>query len=83
MLIQHQSERAATTASSLEAEQVSGPRVQDLKTIKTAQAKEITSMKKRVKKIEQRGRSRTLGLKRLYKVRTSRRVEKVVHGWNI
>ncbi|GJZ18068.1 hypothetical protein Tco_0554191 [Tanacetum coccineum] len=50
-------------------------RVQDLETTKTAQAKEITSLKKRVKKLEQRGRSRTLGLKRLYKVRTSRRVE--------
>ncbi|GJR93167.1 hypothetical protein Tco_0265341 [Tanacetum coccineum] len=137
MLIQHQSEvgdsleRAATTASSLEAEHVSGSgprrqdtmgdtiartrfenvsktsydsplggvntpqsdedsmqlkelmemctnllqRVQDLETTKTAQAKEITSLKKRVKKLEQRGRSRTPGLKRLYKVGTSRRVE--------
>ncbi|GJT47202.1 hypothetical protein Tco_0955917 [Tanacetum coccineum] len=37
--------------------------------------KEITSLKKRVKKLEQRGRLRTPGLKRLYKVRTSRRVE--------
>ncbi|GJS91607.1 hypothetical protein Tco_0774243 [Tanacetum coccineum] len=50
-------------------------RVQDLETTKTAQAKEITSLKKRVKKLEQRGRSRTPGLKRLYKVGTSRRVE--------
>ncbi|GJR95190.1 hypothetical protein Tco_0267364 [Tanacetum coccineum] len=50
-------------------------RVQDLKTRKTAQAKEITSLKKRVKKLEQRGRLRTPGLKRLYKVGTSRRVE--------
>ncbi|GJZ95082.1 hypothetical protein Tco_0667285, partial [Tanacetum coccineum] len=46
-------------------------RVQDLETTKTAQAKEITSLKKRVKKLEQRGRSRTPGLKRLYKVVTS------------
>ncbi|GJY15871.1 hypothetical protein Tco_0386293 [Tanacetum coccineum] len=121
-------ERAATTASSLEAEQVSGnitktlskatlneptpyetgsgsgPRrqdtmgetiaqtsmqlkelmemctnllqiVQDLETTKTAQATEITSLKKRVKKLEQSARSRTPGLKRLYKVGTSRRVE--------
>ncbi|GKF15720.1 hypothetical protein Tco_0057182 [Tanacetum coccineum] len=119
MMIQHQSEvgdsleRAATTASSLDAEHVSGtitktrskatlneptpegtgsgsgPRRQD--TIRdiiartrfenvsktsydsplggTAQAKEITSLKKRVKKLEQRGRSRTPGLKRLYKGR--------------
>ncbi|GKA16781.1 hypothetical protein Tco_0696618 [Tanacetum coccineum] len=50
-------------------------RVQDLETTNTAQAKEITSLKKRVKKLEQRGRSRTSGLKRLYKVGTSRRVE--------
>ncbi|GKA22879.1 hypothetical protein Tco_0708841 [Tanacetum coccineum] len=118
MLIQHQSkvgdilDRAATIASSLEAEQVSGnitktrskatlneptpqgtglgsgprpqdtkgdtiarTRVQDLETTKTAQAKEITSLKKRVKNLEQRGRSRTPGLKRLYKVGTSRRVK--------
>ncbi|GJU82420.1 hypothetical protein Tco_1284785 [Tanacetum coccineum] len=137
MLIQHQSEvgdsleMAASTASSLEAEHVSGSglrrqntmgdtiartrfknvsktsydsplkgvntpqsnedsmqhkelmdmctsllqRVQDLETTTTAQAKEIISMKKRVKKLEQRGRTRTLGLKRLYKVGTSRRVE--------
>ncbi|GJT48052.1 hypothetical protein Tco_0974209 [Tanacetum coccineum] len=134
MLIQHQSEegdnleRVATTASSLEAEQVvvlgaktmgdtiartgfknvskvsydlplggvNTPqsdedsmqlkesmemctnllqRVQDLETIKTTQSKKITSLKKRVKKLEQRGRSRTPGLKRLYKVVTSRRVK--------
>ncbi|GJY91051.1 hypothetical protein Tco_0506247 [Tanacetum coccineum] len=50
-------------------------RVQDLEATKTAQAKEITSLKKRVKKLEQRGRSRTPRLKRLYKVGTSRRVE--------
>ncbi|GKC68237.1 hypothetical protein Tco_1100835 [Tanacetum coccineum] len=50
-------------------------RVQNLKTTKTAQAKEITSLKKRVNKLEQRGRSRTPRLKRLYKVGTSRRVE--------
>ncbi|GJS70227.1 hypothetical protein Tco_0703068 [Tanacetum coccineum] len=50
-------------------------RVQDLETTKTAQAKEITSLKKRVKKLEQRGRSRTPRLKRFYKVGTSKRVE--------
>ncbi|GKC44339.1 hypothetical protein Tco_1062061 [Tanacetum coccineum] len=37
--------------------------------------KDLTSLKKRVKKVEQRGRSRTPGLKRLYKVGTSRKVE--------
>ncbi|GKC46879.1 hypothetical protein Tco_1064601 [Tanacetum coccineum] len=69
-------QRAATTASSLEAKQDSGninrtqsmatlnkpspqgtgsgsgPRVLDLETIKTAQAKEIANLKKRVKKLE-------------------------------
>ncbi|GKF43694.1 hypothetical protein Tco_0130246 [Tanacetum coccineum] len=50
-------------------------RVQDFETTKTAQAKEMTSLKKRVKKLKQRGRSRTLGLKRLYKFGTSRKVE--------
>ncbi|GJW74558.1 hypothetical protein Tco_0133928 [Tanacetum coccineum] len=44
-------------------------RVQDLETTKTAQAKEITSLKKRVKKLKHRGRSRTPRLKRLYKGR--------------
>nr|GEW92062.1 hypothetical protein [Tanacetum cinerariifolium] len=38
-------------------------RVLDLETTKTSQAKEITSLKKRVKKLEQRGRLRTPGLK--------------------
>ncbi|GKF22432.1 hypothetical protein Tco_0074754 [Tanacetum coccineum] len=41
--------------------------IQDLETTKTAQAKEITRLKKRVKNLEQRGRS--------YKVGTSRRVK--------
>nr|GEX70860.1 hypothetical protein [Tanacetum cinerariifolium] len=87
--------RAATTASSLEAEQDSGvntPRsdedslklkelmelctnllnkVLDLKTIKTTQAMEIESLKKRVKKLEKKQRPRTHKLKRLYKGRIS------------
>ncbi|GJW69874.1 putative ribonuclease H-like domain-containing protein [Tanacetum coccineum] len=36
---------------------------------------EITSLKRRVKRLEEKGRSRTHGLKRLYKVGLSRRVE--------
>ncbi|GJT14503.1 hypothetical protein Tco_0861545 [Tanacetum coccineum] len=40
-------------------------RIQDFQTTKTAQAKEMTSLKKMVKKLEQRGRSRTPRLKRL------------------
>ncbi|GKA28791.1 hypothetical protein Tco_0715036 [Tanacetum coccineum] len=38
-------------------------------------ATEIASLKKRVKKLERRNKSRTHGLKRLYKVGSSRRVE--------
>ncbi|GJZ72208.1 hypothetical protein Tco_0636059 [Tanacetum coccineum] len=50
-------------------------RVLDLETSKTAQAQEITSLKKRVKKQEKKKRSKTYGLKRLYKVGLSVRVE--------
>nr|GEW21739.1 hypothetical protein [Tanacetum cinerariifolium] len=49
--------------------------VLDLEEAKTAQAKEIISLKKRVKKLEQKRKSRTLGIKRLRKVRSVRRVE--------
>ncbi|GJU31441.1 hypothetical protein Tco_1175030 [Tanacetum coccineum] len=44
-------------------------RVLDLENTKTAQAQEITSLKKRVKKLEKKGGSRTHKLKRLYKGR--------------
>ncbi|GJY04188.1 hypothetical protein Tco_0370128 [Tanacetum coccineum] len=50
-------------------------RVLDLEKTKTAQAKEIVSLKKRVKKLEHKKRSRTDGLKRLYKVVRTARVE--------
>nr|GFA68684.1 hypothetical protein [Tanacetum cinerariifolium] len=50
-------------------------RVLDLETTKTTQALEIKSLKRRVKKLKRRKRSRTHGLKRLYKVRLSARVE--------
>nr|GEZ05836.1 hypothetical protein [Tanacetum cinerariifolium] len=43
--------------------------------VKTAQAKKIASLKKRVKKLEQKMKSRTSGLKRLRKVRTTMRVK--------
>nr|GEV00043.1 putative ribonuclease H-like domain-containing protein [Tanacetum cinerariifolium] len=49
--------------------------VLDLEDAKTAQAKEIASLKKRVKKLEQKRKSRTSKLKRLRKVETARRVE--------
>ncbi|GJU09385.1 hypothetical protein Tco_1131781 [Tanacetum coccineum] len=101
--------RAATTASSLEAEQDSAKlsndpllargntlqsgedslklkelmelctnlqtRVLDLETTKTTQANEIDSLKRRVKRLEKKKRSRTHRLKRLYKVGLSARVE--------
>nr|GEX03711.1 hypothetical protein [Tanacetum cinerariifolium] len=82
--------RAATTSSSLEAEHDSGggprcqetiwdttaqTRVLDLEKIKTTQRIEIDSLKRRVKMLEKKNRSRTHKLKRLYKVGLSPRVE--------
>ncbi|GJX48199.1 hypothetical protein Tco_0273389, partial [Tanacetum coccineum] len=49
-------------------------RVLDLEHTKTTQALEIDSLKRRVKKLEKKKRSRTHGLKRLYKVGLSARV---------
>ncbi|GJU34489.1 putative reverse transcriptase domain-containing protein [Tanacetum coccineum] len=50
-------------------------RVLDLETTKTTQANEIASLKKRVKNLEKKDRSRTYKLKRLHKVGLSARVE--------
>ncbi|GJV98661.1 putative ribonuclease H-like domain-containing protein, partial [Tanacetum coccineum] len=50
-------------------------RVLDLEKIKTTQANEITSLKRRDKKLEKKIRSRTHKLKRLYKVGLTARVE--------
>ncbi|GKA15616.1 hypothetical protein Tco_0695363 [Tanacetum coccineum] len=50
-------------------------RVLDLENTKTSQAEEITELKKRVKKLERRNKSRTLGLKRLRKVGRTARIE--------
>ncbi|GJX87960.1 hypothetical protein Tco_0339974 [Tanacetum coccineum] len=50
-------------------------RVLNLKTTKTTQANEIVILKRRVKKFEQKKRSRNHGLKRLYKVSLTARVE--------
>nr|GEV58009.1 retrovirus-related Pol polyprotein from transposon TNT 1-94 [Tanacetum cinerariifolium] len=49
-------------------------KVLDLEKAKTAQAKEIADLKKRVKKLERKKKSRTSGLKRLYKVGLSDRI---------
>nr|GEU75976.1 hypothetical protein [Tanacetum cinerariifolium] len=50
-------------------------RVLNLEKIKTTQALEITSLKRRVKKVEKKQRSRTHKLKRLYKVFVKREVD--------
>ncbi|GKF78542.1 hypothetical protein Tco_0234110, partial [Tanacetum coccineum] len=50
-------------------------RFPSLETTKTTQAIEITSLKRRVKKLERRNKSRTHRLKRLYKVGLIARVE--------
>ncbi|GJZ76622.1 hypothetical protein Tco_0641294 [Tanacetum coccineum] len=50
-------------------------RVLDLEKIKTTQHNEIVSLKRRVKKLERKNRSRTYKLKRLYKVCLTARVE--------
>ncbi|GJY10965.1 hypothetical protein Tco_0379150 [Tanacetum coccineum] len=50
-------------------------RVIDLEKSKMYQAQEIISLKRRVRRIEKKGRSRTHKLKRLYKVGLSARVE--------
>ncbi|GKB47616.1 hypothetical protein Tco_0898369 [Tanacetum coccineum] len=50
-------------------------KVLDLEKTKTTQANEIASLKRRVKKLEQKKRSRTHGLKRLRKVGATARVE--------
>ncbi|GJV10236.1 hypothetical protein Tco_1351777 [Tanacetum coccineum] len=50
-------------------------RVLDLETTKTTQANEIASLKRRVKKLERRNKSRTHRLKIMYKVGSSRRIE--------
>ncbi|GJZ60447.1 hypothetical protein Tco_0616263 [Tanacetum coccineum] len=50
-------------------------RVLDLEKTKTTQANEIASLKRRVKKLEKKNRSRTHTLKRLYKFGLTARVE--------
>ncbi|GJU23646.1 hypothetical protein Tco_1156988 [Tanacetum coccineum] len=49
--------------------------VLDLENTKTSQAAKITKLKERVKKLERRNKSRTLGLKRLRKVGRTTRIE--------
>ncbi|GJT37473.1 hypothetical protein Tco_0937338 [Tanacetum coccineum] len=56
-------------------EPISTPSYDPPLSVKTAQAKEIASLKKRVKQLEKRRKSRTSGLKRLRKVGSASRVE--------
>ncbi|GJV64204.1 hypothetical protein Tco_1475032 [Tanacetum coccineum] len=56
-------------------EPISTPSCNPPQSAKTAQAKEIDSIKKRVKQLEKRKKSITLGLKRLRKVGSASRVE--------
>ncbi|GJZ18303.1 uncharacterized mitochondrial protein-like protein [Tanacetum coccineum] len=49
-------------------------RVLDLETTKIAQAKEIASLKKRVKKLERKRKSKSPGMKRLFKIGRSAQV---------
>nr|GEX28902.1 ribonuclease H-like domain-containing protein [Tanacetum cinerariifolium] len=82
-------ERAATTATVLDADgedrlklselmelytQLQS-RVLTLETTKTNQASDIGSIKRRVKKLEKKASKRTYKLKRLYKIGSSRRIE--------
>nr|GEU70711.1 hypothetical protein [Tanacetum cinerariifolium] len=53
-------------------------RVLDLENTKTSQALEIDSLKRRVKKLEKKQKSRTHKLKRLYKVSLTARVDSFV-----
>nr|GEX61453.1 hypothetical protein [Tanacetum cinerariifolium] len=55
-----------------------GPRVLNLETTKTAQTKKISILKKKVKRLERKNKLRTRGLKRLYKVGLSIRLESSV-----
>ncbi|GKB36236.1 hypothetical protein Tco_0881178 [Tanacetum coccineum] len=51
-----------------------------LETLKDAQAQEILSLKQRVKKLKKKKKSRPHGLRRLYRVGTSIRVESSYEG---
>nr|GEY59752.1 hypothetical protein [Tanacetum cinerariifolium] len=81
-----QSKETPNEPSSLGTSSGGGPKRQDtmgipllrLETTKTAQAKEIANLKKRVKRLERKRKSRSHWLKRLYKVGLCARVESSV-----
>nr|GEU76160.1 hypothetical protein [Tanacetum cinerariifolium] len=70
-----QSKATPNESSSQETSSGGGPRVLDLEKTKTTQQNVIDSLKRRIKKLERRNRSRTHKLKRLYKVGLTARVE--------
>ncbi|GJX40836.1 hypothetical protein Tco_0255826 [Tanacetum coccineum] len=55
-------------------------RVLDLEKTKTTQAKEIASLKRRLKKLEQKKRSRTHGLKRLRKIGATAKIKRLPYN---
>nr|GEV09096.1 hypothetical protein [Tanacetum cinerariifolium] len=63
-----QSKATPNESSSQGTDSGGGPRVLNLETTKTTQAMKIESLKRRVKKLKKKQRSRTYSLKRLYKV---------------
>ncbi|GKC10133.1 hypothetical protein Tco_1001743 [Tanacetum coccineum] len=73
--IAHTRSENVSKLSMIQYSQESSCKVLALETTKTTQAIDITSLKRRVKKLERRNKSRTRRLKRLYKVGSSRRVE--------
>nr|GEV86808.1 hypothetical protein [Tanacetum cinerariifolium] len=74
-IVKTQSKETPNESSSQRTDSGGGPRVLELKKTKTFQHKEIASLKRRVKKLKKRNRSRTHKLKRLYKVGLTARVE--------
>ncbi|GJS08460.1 ribonuclease H-like domain-containing protein [Tanacetum coccineum] len=73
-----QSKATPNESSSIGTTSGGGHRVLDLEKTKTTQHNEIASLKKGVKKLEKKNRSRTYKLKRLYKVGLAARVESLI-----
>ncbi|GJX55408.1 putative ribonuclease H-like domain-containing protein, partial [Tanacetum coccineum] len=76
MMVQAQQEQGEGSANPTDpgAKKPWGTDLLKLETTKTAQAKEIACLKKRVKKLERKRNSKTPGMKRLFKIDRSARV---------
>nr|GEW38445.1 uncharacterized mitochondrial protein AtMg00810-like [Tanacetum cinerariifolium] len=70
-----QSKATPNESSSQRTNSCGGPRVIELENTKTTQSNEIACLKRRVKKLEKRNKSRTHKLKRFYKVGLTVKVE--------